>query len=99
MESVTYQELSNRAKEEWMQKGGRIGIEKGERIGIEKGIQEGIVEVLEERFGEVSGEVREGVRQIREIRLLQRLLRDAVRVSSIDEFATVLAQAGGEKRQ
>jgi len=70
----------------------------GERIGIEKGLQQGlleasrtmILEVLEEQFGQVPAALVAAIKQTEDRDLLHRLLRRAIRCTSVEEFQHTL---------
>ncbi len=66
----------------------------GERIGIEKGLQQGsleegrtmVLEVLEEQSGQVPAALIAAIKQTEDRDLLHRLLRQAIRCASVEEF-------------
>lgn len=75
----------------------RIGIEKGIQQGIQQGMllnaQEMLIEALSERFGVVSSDLTEQIKSIDSREVLKALLRQALRVKSLDEFQDVLKRA------
>lgn len=68
-----------------------LGIEQGER----KGVLESLLDVLESRFqtNEVHA-LKSTLENIKEIQHLRELLREAVQVSTLDEFKHILASNG-----
>ena len=68
-----------------------LGIEQGER----KGILGSLLDVLESRFqtSEVHA-LKPALENIEEIQYLRELLREAVQVSTLDEFKRILASNG-----
>jgi len=74
--------------------GERIGIEKGLRQGLQQGLLEAsrtmILEVLEEQFGQVPAALVAAIKQTEDRDLLHRLLRRAIRCTSVEEFQHTL---------
>jgi len=72
-------------------------ITTAERIGMKKGMLEEackmVLEALEERFGEVPSDVEKVVRGIEDRDTLRRLLRQAIRCGSLEEFWRALSEA------
>ncbi len=68
----------------------RYFIEKGEQKGHLDHARESIIEVLETRFEQKSEAIIDAVNSIEDISLLKQLHREAVTVSSQDEFLTLL---------
>ncbi|PIQ63895.1 MAG: hypothetical protein COV99_00280 [Bacteroidetes bacterium CG12_big_fil_rev_8_21_14_0_65_60_17] len=74
-----------------------------ERYGIKKGLKQGrlvttkenILEVLEGRFDMVSDAVKHGVENIKDVTTCKRLLMEAVRAASLEEFETTLLREMG----
>lgn len=77
-----------------MQKGIEQGMQKGIAQGIQKGtreaIQKAIIEILEERFDLLPPDLIKSVKQIDEEEILDKLLRKAAKVDSLDKFRGVL---------
>ena len=79
----------------------RFGIQQGLEQGLEQGLQQGqimrgreaILDVLETRFGSAPRDMTRRVNQIADESLLKRLLRQAILVSSLAEFARLLTDA------
>ncbi len=79
----------------------RFGIQKGLEQGLEQGLQQGqlmrgreaILDVLETRFGSTPRNITRRVNQITNEMLLKQLLRQAILVSSLTEFARLLTDA------
>ena len=71
------------------------GIEQGIERGERKGVLASLVDVLESRFqpSEVHA-LKPALENIEEIQHLRELLREAVRVSTLDEFKSILALNG-----
>ena len=71
------------------------GIEQGIEQGERKGILRSLLDVLESRFqtSEVHA-LKPTLKNIEEIQHLRELLREAVRVSTLDEFKRILASNG-----
>ena len=71
-------------------------ITTAERIGMKKGLQQGlleearemVLEALEERFGGVSPDLSERIREMGDRKVLRKLHRLAVRAGSLEEFET-----------
>ena len=71
------------------------GIEQGIEQGERKGVLASLVDVLESRFQTSEVEVlKSTLGNIEEIQHLRELLREAVRVSTLDEFKRILASNG-----
>jgi predicted transposase YdaD len=77
--------------EQGIEKGIEQGIEQGER----KGVLGSLLDVLESRFqtSEVHA-LKPTLESIEEIQYLRELLREAVQVSTLDEFKRILASNG-----
>ncbi|MDE0013263.1 MAG: hypothetical protein OXU36_19115 [Candidatus Poribacteria bacterium] len=71
------------------------GIEQGIKQGERKGVLGSLLDVLESRFqaSEVHA-LKPTLENIEEIQHLRALLREAVRVSNLDEFKRILASNG-----
>ena len=65
-------------------------IEKGEQKGHLDHARESVIEVLETRFEQKSEAIIDAINSIEDISLLKQLHREAVTVSSQDEFLTLL---------
>ena len=70
----------------------RKGIQEGLREGIQRGKQEALIGVLEARFGEIEDSLKERIKAIGEVEKLEELLISAIRVSSLEEFNSVIAE-------
>ncbi|MEK7399758.1 MAG: hypothetical protein AAB116_22690, partial [Candidatus Poribacteria bacterium] len=68
----------------------RIGMKRGRKEGSKEASKEAILEVLDERFGDVPSDIRNYIDDIESEKKLKKLLRLAVRCSSIDEFMQML---------
>ena len=71
------------------------GIEQGIEQGERKGVLESLVDVLESQFqhSEVQT-LKPTLERIEELQYLRQLLREAVQVTSLDEFRRILASNG-----
>ena len=74
----------------------RIGLKKGIEQGIQQGIlraaREDLIEVLETRFGDLPEPCVAAVSQIEESARLKVLHKQAITVSSLDEFHRLLRE-------
>lgn len=72
----------------------RFGIKKGLKQGLEQGrlisTRENILEVLEDRFGAVPDAVQDAVQGLSDIDICKKLLREAVRATSMEDFVAEL---------
>ena len=67
------------------------GIEQGER----KGVLESLLDVLESQFQQSEVQtLKPALERIEELQDLRQLLREAVQVTSLDEFRRILASNG-----
>ncbi len=70
------------------------GMEKGMKMGLEQGrltsTRENILDVLGDRFGTVSEAVHDAVQGLSDIDLCKKLLREAVRAASMEDFVAAL---------
>ncbi len=77
-----------------MEKGMKMGLEKGLEQGLEQGrlasSRENIIDVLESRFGTVTDSVRDTIQGLSDIDHCKKLLREAVRASSMEDFEAKL---------
>ncbi len=64
----------------------RRGIEKGIEIGIHQGIQKGIIDILKLRFKRIPKAIPKTIQDITDSAKLNRLLKKAVQVDSLDMF-------------
>ncbi|WP_449519257.1 hypothetical protein [Clostridium sp.] len=55
--------------------------------------QKNIIELLAERFDIVSKKTRENIEEIKDIVILTELIRKSIRVSTIEDFQTILDKA------
>ncbi|RME04645.1 MAG: hypothetical protein D6805_02270 [Planctomycetota bacterium] len=62
------------------------GFEQGLQQGTVKSKQEDVLEALDVRFGHVPDELVQRIRSIEDLSQLQRLLRQAILASSLEEF-------------
>ncbi|MDQ0286796.1 hypothetical protein J2Z49_001913 [Desulfofundulus luciae] len=58
--------------------------------GEQQGLQNAILDALEENLGGYSEDVAEQVREVKDVTVLKKLLRSAVKAKTIAEFAFVL---------
>ncbi|MGC8720166.1 MAG: hypothetical protein ACP5TY_09195, partial [Thermodesulforhabdaceae bacterium] len=90
-----FQQGMQQGIQQGLQQGIEQGIEKGLQKGVKKGLLEGsremVLEVLTEKFGSVPQDVERRIRSINSRRRLKDLLRQAVRASTIEEFARLLS--------
>jgi flagellar biosynthesis/type III secretory pathway protein FliH len=99
IESFGYELIKKEGYEEGLQKGFQQGIQQGIEKGLQKGVKKGllegsremVLEVLTEKFGSVPQDVERRIRSINSRRRLKDLLRQAVRASTIEEFARLLS--------
>ncbi len=79
------------------------GIEQGIKQGIEQGIEQGerkasiesLLDVLEVRFQSSEAQtLKPKIESIEELQTLKQLLREALQVSSLDEFTRILSSNG-----
>ena len=67
-------------------------VKKGIQEGLHRGKQEDLIKILEARFGEIEGSLKERIKAIGEVEKLEELLISAIRVSSLEEFKSVIAE-------
>jgi hypothetical protein len=91
IESFGYELIKKEGYEEGLQKGMQKGLQQGLKKGMLENARQMVLEVLYEKFGPVPDDVELRVRSIRSIRRLKNLLRQAVRASTIEEFARLLS--------
>lgn len=72
--------------EEGREKGRQEGQQEGQLQGLRQGQQKAILEILKTRFGQVDTEFAAALQQINDLDYLQKLLRQAVLVPSLEEF-------------
>lgn len=70
---------------------GKEYIAEGLHKGMQQGMQQGIIAILEERFTVVPTTIVAQIQQINDLELLQKFLRRAATIDSIDAFVTILA--------
>ena len=74
--------------------GERAGLRKGRQEGRQEGrqqmLREDVLDILEERFEDVPYALREKVQEIQTEPRLKKLLRQAIRVQSLEAFAKQL---------
>jgi len=68
----------------------RLAIEKGEQSGMLRDARELVMDVLEVKFGAVSEDILDKVQKIQEREVLRGLFKQAIRVSSLEEFTKSL---------
>jgi flagellar biosynthesis/type III secretory pathway protein FliH len=81
-----------------MQQGIQKGIEQGIQKGMKQGMQQGmlaearemVLEALGERFGVIPADLEKRILAMDSRRQLKELLRQALRVQSLDEFQSML---------
>jgi len=69
-----------------IEKGIKQGLEQGEQIGMVRNARELVMDALEVKFGMVPEELQTKLQQIQEREVLRQLLRQAIVVSSLEEF-------------
>jgi flagellar biosynthesis/type III secretory pathway protein FliH len=75
------------------------GIEQGIERGKEEALREAILDVLEERFNGVPDQFEYRLNQIEDSTVLQKLLRQAVTIASLDLFAERIAEVTSTNRE
>ena len=68
----------------------RYGIKKGRQEGLLEKSREDVVDILQVRFKQASDVIVENINAIDDLAVLKQLHRDAVTVSSLDEFLAIL---------
>ncbi|RMG66197.1 MAG: hypothetical protein D6722_15345 [Bacteroidetes bacterium] len=94
MESAAYEMIKREGYEEGLQR----GLERGIQQGIEQGMQQGmleearemVLEALAERFGVIPDDLEKRILAMDSRRQLKELLRQALRVQSLEDFQEIL---------
>ncbi len=95
------EEIKRRRRRKWIapqerlavERGLRQGLEEGMEKGLQQGLQQGITDILTLRFGDLSAEIQELINSVRDIETLRDLHRQAIQVTTLEQFVDLLRSA------
>ena len=87
--------------EKGLEEGKEVGLQEGITIGRQEGRQEGgleearisLIDILEEEFGSLPYSMLDSIQNLQDIETIRRLRRQALKVTTLDEFRLILNEA------